>query len=112
MGGLISHYAINQYPDVFSKAGIFSPAYWPTNDAVFKFAASTKAKPDARLYLLMGEKEGSGMVSDVRRMHQELKDAGHPDSGQLLKVVPGAEHNEAFWSSELRQALLWLFEKK
>lgn len=28
MGGLISHYAINQYPEVFSKAGIFSPAYW------------------------------------------------------------------------------------
>jgi len=27
MGGLITHYAINQYPDVFGKAGIFSPSY-------------------------------------------------------------------------------------
>jgi len=28
MGGLISGYAISRYPQVFGKAGIFSPAYW------------------------------------------------------------------------------------
>ena len=28
MGGLASHYALFQYPEVFSMAGIFSPAYW------------------------------------------------------------------------------------
>lgn len=111
MGGLISHYAINQYPDVFSKAGVFSPAYWPTGGEMFKFAATTKAKSDARLYLLMGEKEGQGMVRDVRRMHMELKKAGHPDANQWLKVVPGAEHNEAFWSREFREAVMWMFEK-
>ena len=26
-GGLASHYAIAQYPQVFGKAGVFSPAY-------------------------------------------------------------------------------------
>ncbi|MES2902409.1 MAG: alpha/beta hydrolase-fold protein [Pseudomonadota bacterium] len=109
MGGLISHYAINQYPDVFSKAGVFSPAYWPTGDQIFKFAESSKARSDARLYLLMGEKEGNGMVRDVRRMHAELKKAGHPDANQWLKVVPGAEHNEGFWSREFREAVLWMF---
>jgi predicted alpha/beta superfamily hydrolase len=39
MGGLISHYAINQYPDVFSKAGIFSPSYWIAG-AAFDLIAS------------------------------------------------------------------------
>jgi len=109
MGGLISHYAINQYPDVFSKAGIFSPAYWPTGEQMLRFAGSNKARTDARLYLLMGEKEGQGMVRDVRRMQAELKKVGHPDANQWLKVVPGAEHNEGFWSREFREAVLWMF---
>ena len=27
-GGLVSYYAILKYPEVFGKAGIFSPAFW------------------------------------------------------------------------------------
>ena len=111
MGGLISHYAVNQYPDVFSKAGVFSPAYWTAGDDMLKFAGASKARGDARLYLLMGEKEGQSMVRDVRRMHMELKKLQHPEANHWLKVVPGAEHNEAFWSREFREAVLWMFEK-
>jgi predicted alpha/beta superfamily hydrolase len=33
MGGLASHYALAQYPQVFSKAGVFSPAYWTAEPA-------------------------------------------------------------------------------
>jgi len=110
MGGLISHYAINQYPDVFSKAGIFSPAYWVGMDAI-KFVGTKPARADARLYLLMGSEEGGNMVSNVQLMAAELKKIGHPEANTVLKIVPGAKHNEAFWSGELRQAILWMFEK-
>jgi predicted alpha/beta superfamily hydrolase len=108
MGGLISHYAINQYPDVFSKAGIFSPAYAIAGDA-FAFVAAKPAPPDARLYLLMGQQEGGSMVADVRRMHAQLAAAGHPQANTSLKIVPGAGHNEAFWSGEFSDAVTWLF---
>jgi predicted alpha/beta superfamily hydrolase len=57
MGGLASHYAIAQYPQVFSKAGVFSPAYW-TAPASFDFVGTHPLPKDARVYLLMGEKEG------------------------------------------------------
>ncbi|MEH6437704.1 alpha/beta hydrolase [Massilia sp. DD77] len=108
MGGLASHYALVQYPEVFSKAGVFSPAYWTARPA-FDFVAQKPAPKDARVYLLMGGKEGREMVSDVKRMAEVVRKSGHPAANTVLKIVPGAEHNEAFWAGELREALLWMF---
>ncbi|MCA1854471.1 alpha/beta hydrolase [Massilia oculi] len=108
MGGLASHYALAQYPEVFGKAGVFSPAYW-TAQPVFGFVSGKPVPKDARLYLLMGGKEGAQMNADVQRMAQVLKQTGHPAGNTVLKTVPGAEHNEAFWAGELREALLWMF---
>lgn len=108
MGGLISHYAINQYPDVFSKAGIFSPSYWVSNEAM-KFIMSKPVAKDARLYLVAGEKEGGDQVPDVKRAYAAILQAGLPPSNVSLKITAGAQHNEQFWSSEFEQAVLWLF---
>lgn len=108
MGGLISHYAITQYPKVFSKAGVFSPAYW-TAPQSYGYAADKKLPKDARVYLLMGAKEGGTMVPDVEHMAGVLKQAGHPAHNTVLKIVPGAEHNEGFWSGEFAQAVQWMF---
>ncbi|BDT60802.1 hypothetical protein MasN3_42960 [Massilia varians] len=109
MGGLASHYALVQYPQVFSKAGVFSPAYW-TAQPSFDFVAAKPVPKDARVFLLMGEKEGPQMNADVKRMAQVMKQTGHPAANTVLKLVPGAEHNEAFWAGELREALLWMFK--
>ena len=108
MGGLASHYAIAQYPQVFSKAGVFSPAYW-TAVPSFDWVAGRPVPRDARLYLLMGEKEGGSMVPDVERMARVVRGSGHPETNMVLKIVPGAEHNEGFWSREFREAVLWMF---
>jgi predicted alpha/beta superfamily hydrolase len=110
MGGLISHYAINQYPGVFSKAGVFSPAYW-TAPASYEFVASKPAPKDARIYMLMGAEEGDSMVPDVKRMAEVLRASGHPAERTVLKIVPGAHHNEGFWSKEFREAVLWMFAR-
>lgn len=109
MGGLASHYALVQYPEVFGKAGVFSPAYW-TAQPSFGFVAGKPAPRDARVYLLMGEKEGPQMNADVKRMAEVVRRSGHPVENTVLKIVPGAEHNEAFWAGELREALLWMFK--
>ncbi|MGJ9420243.1 alpha/beta hydrolase [Massilia sp. CMS3.1] len=108
MGGLASHYAIAQYPQVFSKAGVFSPAYW-TAAPSFDFMANHPLPKDARVYLLMGEKEGESMVPDVERMAGVVRKSGYPADATVLKIVPGAQHNEQFWRSQLREALLWMF---
>lgn len=108
MGGLASHYAIAQYPQVFSKAGVFSPAYWTATPS-FDFMAQHPLPKDARVYLLMGEKEGDSMVPDVQHMAQVVQKSGHPAANTVLKIVPEQKHNEGFWSGELREALLWMF---
>ena len=108
MGGLASHYAIAQYPQVFSKAGVFSPAYWTATPS-FDFMAQHPLPKDARVFLLMGEKEGDSMVPDVQRMAEVVRASGHPAKNTVLKIVPEQKHNEGFWSSELREALLWMF---
>jgi predicted alpha/beta superfamily hydrolase len=108
MGGLASHYALVQYPEVFSKAGVFSPAYW-TAQPSFDFVANKPVPKDARVFLLMGGKEGPQMNADVKRMAEVVQKTGHPAANTMLKIVPAAEHNEAFWAGELREALLWIF---
>ncbi len=108
MGGLASHYALVQYPEVFSKAGVFSPAYW-TAQPSFAFVASKPTPKDARVFMLMGGKEGPQMNADVKRMAEVIGKTGHPAENTVLKLVPQAEHNEAFWAGELREALLWMF---
>ena len=108
MGGLISHYAIAQYPQVFSKAGIFSPSYWIAGTPYKWMAAHPPAK-DARLYLMTGDHEGDTMPADARRAYATVLKAGHPVKNISLKIVPGGQHNEASWSREFGAAVLWLF---
>jgi predicted alpha/beta superfamily hydrolase len=108
LGGLISHYAIVQYPEVFSKAGIFSPAYWVAESS-FEFFATKPAAKDARLYFLAGEKEGDSMIPDLENVYASVLKTGHPTVNAKLKIIPGAHHNEALWRSEFEQAVLWLF---
>ncbi len=107
MGGLISHYAVLQYPQVFSKAGIFSPAYWP-GMAVFEMTAKRHPAADARLALYMGGMEGAA-VADYERMLAQLKAQGHPPGNTWSKLTPTAEHNEAAWRAEFGAAVLWMF---
>ncbi len=111
MGGLISHYAVHAYPEVFSKAGIFSPAYWYSQD-VFSFTQFKKAQLDVRLYVMYGDKEGNGMIADTDKMQRQLKQQGHPRKNTLFKRVPKGEHNEQLWQTEFTEAIQWLFQQE
>lgn len=111
MGGLISHYAIHAYPQVFSKAGIFSPSYWYSQD-VFSFTKFKKVPFDARLYVMYGSKEGDGMIADTSKMHRQLKQQGHPRQNMLFKRVPNGEHNEQLWRAQFTEAVQWLFQQQ
>jgi predicted alpha/beta superfamily hydrolase len=111
MGGLISHYGVHAYPEVFSKAGIFSPAYWYSQD-VFAFTQFQKAPLDARLYVMYGNNEGNGMIADTDKMQRQLRQQGHPRQNTLFKRVPNGEHNEQLWRTEFTEAVQWLFQQE
>jgi predicted alpha/beta superfamily hydrolase len=108
MGGLISDYAIHRHPTVFGRAGVLSPAYW-TAPGIHEHAQDNPLPPGARVYFSMGEREGKSAIPDVQRMHA-LMAAQRPEPGAVtLRIVPGAQHNEAAWRAELPLVLDFLF---
>lgn len=111
LGGLISQYAIEQYPQVFGKAGLFSPAYWVAVPAVFDFAKTQPPRRDAKLYFYMGGKEGDSMLPDMQRMVEVLRAAGHPQSKIDVVIDPEAKHHESAWRAQFARAVLWLFDR-
>ena len=118
MGGLISHYAIAAYPKVFSKVGIFSPAYWLA-PPIFDDPKESRLPHDARLYFYAGGREGENtmpgmgeMETDMQRMVAKLRKAGHPSRNLAVHVDPEAHHNEAAWRAEFPKAIAWLYGLK
>jgi len=108
MGGLISHYAITHYPNIFSKAGIFSPSYWFSPE-VYKYTRERPPTDDARLYLMIGEREGEESIDDLLTMAKELLELGHPPNNLHTEVVPDGEHHETLWRAHFALAIKWLF---
>jgi predicted alpha/beta superfamily hydrolase len=108
MGGLMSHYAIHRYPQVFGMAGVFSPSY-PVAPEVFAYTREHPLAHNARLYLLAGGREGGGMAQGLHQM-DDLLESQKQDGVQIsAKINLEGRHNEAFWRAEFAQAVLWLF---
>ena len=107
MGGLISHYAHFRYPDVFGKAGIFSPSYW-FSDQFFSFTENTGKTDSASLYLLAGALENS-IASGAQNMFHLWQQMGYTDEEIQLSIVPDGQHSEWFWAREFEDAVTWLF---
>ena len=110
LGGLISHYGIYAHPEVFSRAGIFSPSYWVSED-VFSFTRENPLPQDSRLYLTVGKKEGPILVEPTEKMYRFILNEGHPADHIIEKTVAEGRHNEQFWGSVFKEAVMWLFQK-
>lgn len=114
LGALSSHYAVFEYPNVFGKAGLFSPSYWFSPD-VYSYTAARHLHPGTRIYLVAGDKEGDEpqvVVNDVNRMDQQLRAAGEKKLSLFTAIRPGAEHNEKFWREEFPKAAIYLFGER
>jgi predicted alpha/beta superfamily hydrolase len=109
LGGLISHYALLRYPQVFGKAGIFSPSYWYA-PPLYAFTAAHPPPRDSRWYFYAGGAEDEHMVGDMQRMVGVLHAAGLPDRAMTVHVVADAKHNEGAWRAEFARAIEWLFD--
>jgi len=72
LGGLISYFALLKYPEVFGKAGVFSPAFW-INPEVFELTKSTK-NLESKMFFLCGDKESTDMVPNVNKMEILVSD--------------------------------------
>lgn len=109
LGGLISHYGVLKFQDVFSKAGIYSPSYW-FSDSVWSFAHEMGLQDEMKLYQMTGSLEGGSSVPDTWTMHDTLTNLGFSTNELSTKIVMGGQHNEQLWREDFAEAYLWLFD--
>lgn len=108
LGGLISFYAWLKYPEIFGKAGVFSPSFWIAPQLEKEIQLNTTHHSD-KLFLIAGDDEDPSMVPDMEHIYSLLSDQGMPERHMKKVVVEGAQHCEAYWHDEFAGVFIWLF---
>ncbi|HLY68101.1 MAG TPA: alpha/beta hydrolase-fold protein, partial [Puia sp.] len=105
MGGLISFYAILEYPKVFGAAGIFSPAFW-TAPQLYDEAKKKSAAAKGKFYFYAGGSETKTMVSDMQQIIDMLR---HNSSAEIkVEINQEGRHNESNWRREFPKFYEWI----
>jgi predicted alpha/beta superfamily hydrolase len=108
MGGLIAHYGGLSRQDVFGKVGVFSPSFW-FSPQVNTFTRVTPRSHPGKFYFLAGANEGGNMVSNMRKVYDEMLRQGFDSSELKFEVKTDGQHAEWFWGREFGPAYQWLF---
>ena len=111
MGGLVSLYALIEYPDVFAGAACLS-THWPIGEEALVDALGA-ALPRAgrhRLYFDFGtETLDADYEPWQRRMDEWLRTAGYREGRDwLTRKFEGAEHSERAWRARVHAPLAFL----
>ncbi len=117
LGGLISLYTAQKYPDTFGLCAAISPALWWNKRAALRDLTDDPAWiKRTRFWIDTGTDEGrpqEKQVDVVRSFASLLEKNGlKPDRDFRLKIVEGAKHNEPAWSQRFDQVLLFFFPLK
>jgi len=109
MGGLISMYAFSERQDVFSRAGIFSPAFWFGGHNPAAHVAANPREGEARVYFLAGGQEPVSVTQNMNAVANAMTTAGFLNNEKHTLVSPDGQHSEWFWRREFPAAYIWLF---
>ncbi len=108
MGGLISLYALSEYPAVFGAAACLS-THWPIGGAalVDAMAAALPDPAEHRIYFDYGSRGLDAEYAPFQqRMDAHMQQAGYVQGRSwLTRAFPGAEHNEAAWRARVELPL-------
>lgn len=99
MGGLISMYAIAEYPKVFGSAGVFSPSFWLAPNIYTDIKDRLAGLKNNKIFFVVGDKEGQTMVHDMKKVYKILNPDGSNKNVKLLEKEDG-KHTEWFWHRE------------
>lgn len=121
MGGLISMYAICEYPDVFGGAaclsthwpGVFSMDDNPVPAAFMNYLRRHLPSPAThKIYFDYGDATLDALYPPLQKMADEvMKEKGFTSSNWITKYYPGEDHSENAWRKRLDIPLLFLLKK-
>ncbi|MCC6460283.1 MAG: T9SS type A sorting domain-containing protein [Saprospiraceae bacterium] len=109
MGGLVSMYGIMEYQTIFSKAGIFSPAFWFAGDHPADQVLGAGKRDNLKVYFLAGGQEPAYVQQDVQEVVDAMLQTGFNASEIQVKTPTDGQHAEWFWKREFPAAYQWLF---
>jgi predicted alpha/beta superfamily hydrolase len=96
MGGLITMWAVMQYPKVFGAAGILSPSFWmaPSLKADVRHALRNYT---GKLFFYAGGMEGRNMISDMDTVISKI--TLNSKAKITRRIENNSGHNEASWKA-------------
>jgi enterochelin esterase-like enzyme len=122
MGGLISMYAICEYPDVFGGAaclsthwpGIFSMDNNPVPDAFIAYLKNHLPNPQThKIYFDCGDQTVDALYPPIQqKVDAVMKAKGFTEKSWMTKYYPGENHSEAAWRKRLDVPVMFLLGKK
>ena len=122
LGGLVSLFLVESYPEVFSRCAAVSPALlWSDGALVERWRSDRARLPPRRtkFWIDVGSKEtvqdtsSDAYLNSVRSLVDVFKDAGLEEGSDYRFVVKeGAEHNEAAWQERFPEILEFLYPAK
>ncbi|NTS75881.1 esterase [Catenovulum sp. SM1970] len=119
MGGLVSLYAISEYPNVFKAAACMS-THWPGNhqkdnnpipDTFFNYMQQNLPSPIShRLYFDYGTETLDAMYPRLQlKADKVIKGKGYNHKNWQTRVFIGAAHTEQDWQARLAIPLKFIF---
>lgn len=121
MGGLISMYAICEYPKVFGGAacisthwpGTFSVDNNPIPDAFVNYLKTNLPNPkDHKIYFDYGDQTLDALYKPLQeKVDVVMKARGFTNKNWETKFFPGENHSEQAWAKRLNIPLLFLLKK-
>jgi enterochelin esterase-like enzyme len=121
MGGLISVYAICEYPDVFCGAaclsthwvGTFTKENNPVPNSMISYLSRNLPKPEShKIYFDCGDQTLDAMYPTLQQMVDSVMvSKGYNDKNWLTRYFPGDDHSEKSWSKRLNIPLEFLFSE-
>lgn len=121
MGGLISMYALCEYPGVFGGAACLS-THWigtvlmdnnPVPDAFVKYLNENLPDPAIhKIYFDYGDQTLDALYPPLQKKVDEvMKARGFSDKNWVTKFFPGKDHSEKSWNERLDIPLQFLLKK-
>lgn len=120
MGGLISLYAICEYPDVFGGAaclsthwpGIFEVEGNPIPEAFMAYMRSHLPNPNSHtIYFDYGNQTLDALYPPLQKKADEvMQEKGFDASNWKTQFFPGKDHSEKSWKERLAIPLQFLFQ--
>ena len=113
LGGLVTLYLGLRYTWMFSRLAVMSPSVWWRNRAILKTVQKIRHKPELKIWLDIGTKEGQRVLPDARELNIALVKNGWVEGQDLSYLeVADAEHNENAWAARVAPMLKFLFPAK